>query len=212
MYFSRIELDAQRRDTVRALTSPHVMHAAVENCFPEKPDTAQRRLWRTDQLCDRLYLMLISPQIPNFTDFSKQFCREGQQGETKQYDDMLSRIRTEQWWGFRLRANPVHSVKDETSSAKRGKVYAHVTTRQQKDWLLKKAPACGFALDEEMFDVVQSEHIRFQRQGIDVTLGIAAFEGVLKVTDSSLFTKALTEGIGRAKAYGCGLLTIARRP
>ena len=36
------------------------------------------------------------------------------------------------------------------------------------------------------------------------------YEGVLTVTDTELFCKALTEGIGRGKAYGMGLLTVAR--
>ena len=43
-----------------------------------------------------------------------------------------------------------------------------------------------------------------------VTLRKAIFEGVLRVTDAELFTRTLTEGIGRAKAYGNGLLTLRR--
>ena len=35
------------------------------------------------------------------------------------------------------------------------------------------------------------------------------YEGSLTVTDADLFRKALTEGIGREKAFGMGLLTIA---
>jgi CRISPR system Cascade subunit CasE len=38
---------------------------------------------------------------------------------------------------------------------------------------------------------------------------VAVFEGVLQISDESLFKAALTNGIGRAKAYGCGLLTLA---
>ena len=34
------------------------------------------------------------------------------------------------------------------------------------------------------------------------------FEGVLHVDDVCLFKKALTEGIGRSKVYGMGMLTI----
>jgi CRISPR system Cascade subunit CasE len=217
MYLSRIEMDTRRRETMRALSSPHVLHAAVENCFFDesdnaKPGNAGRNLWRTDRLRDKLYLLLLSPQIPDFAPFARQFCDDGRQGETKPYDGFLGRIKEEQRWRFRLRANPVHSVpneKDEAGTSARGKVYAHVTPRQQKAWLAEKAPRCGFALDEEMYEVVQSEQIRFRREGKYVTLGIAAFEGTLQVKDLTLFTRSLTEGIGRAKAYGCGLLTIA---
>ena len=39
----------------------------------------------------------------------------------------------------------------------------------------------------------------------------AAFEGKLKVEDTTAFKDALVNGIGREKAYGMGLLTIAGR-
>jgi CRISPR system Cascade subunit CasE len=42
-----------------------------------------------------------------------------------------------------------------------------------------------------------------------VELGVAVFEGALTVTDAGRFVAALSQGIGRAKAYGCGLLTVA---
>nr|WP_246421854.1 type I-E CRISPR-associated protein Cas6/Cse3/CasE [Nocardiopsis mwathae] len=36
-----------------------------------------------------------------------------------------------------------------------------------------------------------------------------SYDGRLIVTDPAAFTAALKEGIGRAKAYGCGLLSLA---
>jgi CRISPR system Cascade subunit CasE len=39
---------------------------------------------------------------------------------------------------------------------------------------------------------------------------IARFEGVLEVTNPQTFTDALFSGIGPAKAFGCGLLSLAR--
>ncbi|MBB0243412.1 type I-E CRISPR-associated protein Cas6/Cse3/CasE, partial [Streptomyces alkaliphilus] len=50
------------------------------------------------------------------------------------------------------------------------------------------------------------------RKGSRVTLTTATFEGCLRVTDPSLFTDHLLNGIGPAKAYGCGLLTLAPLP
>lgn len=42
-----------------------------------------------------------------------------------------------------------------------------------------------------------------------VTLQTAQFDGVLEVGDASALRRALTEGIGAGKGYGCGLLTLA---
>lgn len=45
MYLTRIALDMKRRETMRALSSPGILHGAVEHCF----DGARARsLWRTD--------------------------------------------------------------------------------------------------------------------------------------------------------------------
>ena len=51
---------------------------------------------------------------------------------------------------------------------------------------------------------------RFPRNGSTVTLATATFEGHLEVTDVAALRHALNHGVGRAKAYGCGLLTLAR--
>ncbi|MFI6713611.1 type I-E CRISPR-associated protein Cas6/Cse3/CasE [Nonomuraea sp. NPDC050478] len=42
-----------------------------------------------------------------------------------------------------------------------------------------------------------------------VVLSTATFEGKLRVTDTAAFTERLLGGIGPAKSYGCGLLTLA---
>jgi CRISPR-associated protein Cas6/Cse3/CasE subtype I-E len=50
------------------------------------------------------------------------------------------------------------------------------------------------------------------RGGKSVTVGRALFEGVLIVRDVDRFVRAIESGIGPAKAYGFGLLSIARLP
>lgn len=46
--------------------------------------------------------------------------------------------------------------------------------------------------------------------GRPVSLLSVTFEGFLTVTDADLFRCTLTEGIGRGKAYGMGMLTVVR--
>ena len=45
--------------------------------------------------------------------------------------------------------------------------------------------------------------------GHRLTFASVLFEGVLEVTDAERFRQALEQGIGSAKAYGFGLLSIA---
>lgn len=49
-------------------------------------------------------------------------------------------------------------------------------------------------------------------KGPSIVLSIATFEGRLTVTDPTALRTALLSGIGPAKSYGCGLLTLAPLP
>jgi CRISPR system Cascade subunit CasE len=209
MYLSRIELNQNRRETTRALSSPHVLHAALEGSFPAQ-GADKRNLWRVDVLGHSLYVLLLSRVKPDFTHIIEQFGwpASDQKWETKDYSAFLSRIQIGQAWRFRLTANPTHSVK--SADGKRGKVVAHITTEYQKKWLISRAEANGFVLEDKGFDVVQSETKTFRRKDKTVTLGVTVFEGLLTVADAELLAAALTGGIGRAKGYGCGLLTLAK--
>ena len=215
MYLSRVELNTSRKSTLTTLASPQKMHATVENSFPTSLGDKKRNLWRIDKLGNALYLLVLSDGKPDFTHIVEQcgWSHSEQNWETKDYTPFLESIKTGQRWQFRLRANPVRSVRQTDTSQKqefanRGKVYAHVTVQQQEHWLLERAVNYGFSLQEGSFHVVQHEVRQFMRQGNRVTLGTATFEGILEVESVELFSHALTQGIGRAKAYGCGLLTI----
>jgi CRISPR system Cascade subunit CasE len=45
-----------------------------------------------------------------------------------------------------------------------------------------------------------------------MTFGDVVFEGRLRVGDAEAFRRALAVGIGSGKAYGFGLLSVARAP
>ena len=70
MYLSRAELDPTRRETMVALISPQKFHGAVENAFA---GARRRRLWRLDQLGEKLYLLLLSEERPDLTALCAQF-------------------------------------------------------------------------------------------------------------------------------------------
>jgi len=89
----------------------------------------------------------------------------------------------------------------------RGKVFAHVTQEQQKQWLLARTEICGFMLEEDAFDVVYTQWKKF-RKGTDgnreVSLRIATYEGVLTISDLERFKQTLLSGIGGKKRMVAG--------
>jgi CRISPR system Cascade subunit CasE len=205
MYLSRIEVNKQRMETKRALLNLQIMHASVKACFPESDG---RILWRADALRHSLYILIVAPIKPDFTAFVRQYGwpESEQTGESRDYKQLLDRIEADSKWRFRLTANPVY--------AGNGKRYAHIAVDEQKKWLTDRAERNGFYLQEYSFDVVSRDTIKFSKgdkgDRHKVTLSRVAFEGDLTVSDIDLFKSALTDGVGRAKAYGCGMLTVAK--
>ncbi|MDD3400135.1 MAG: type I-E CRISPR-associated protein Cas6/Cse3/CasE [Eubacteriales bacterium] len=206
MFLSRVELDPKRRDTMRALASPSMLHGAIETGFMGE---RKRNLWRIDYLGEHCYLMVLSEDEPNFTELTAQFGVK-EDWQTKSYDPLLERITQGQCWQFRLCANPVQS--EPIKGEKRGKIRAHVTQEQQKQWLMERAERYGFLLKTDDFDVVDTRWYRFKKRGQhEITLRTATFEGTLQITNAEQFIQTLINGVGREKAYGCGLLTIAKQ-
>lgn len=216
MYLSRIALNANLRKTMQAFASPRILHGAVEASFQDSVNEKRKRiLWRIDRLKGVYYLLVLSEKQPDFSHIVEQFGHAGNAGqwETKNYSSLLERLKEDQVWQFRLRANPVrNSSMEKKQKTGRGKVFAHVTQIQQKQWLLNRAQTNGFLLTEDSFDVIHSEWKKFTKPGDNkhvVSLRVVDFEGLLTITDGECFRKTLLTGIGRGKAYGCGLLTIA---
>jgi CRISPR system Cascade subunit CasE len=96
------------------------------------------------------------------------------------------------------------------------------TEAQQLEWLRRKGAAHGFeVLSVRASDAVpnirvsegpKSRGFRLnEKTGTKTPLTFASvfFEGVLRVTDPQAFRLALERGIGSAKAYGFGMLSIA---
>lgn len=208
MFLSQIHLDVTKRHTLQMMNSPSKIHGAVQQCFP---GIKERCLWRIDRIKDNYYLFILSSSKPDAASFIERYCedRNEVQFKCKEYDILLDQITDGLSLRFRLAANPVKSLSSDQPN--RGKVLAHVTFQQQKDWLCRQAERCGFLLDPNQFEVIKSDWKNFRKSdGNKVSLKVTTFEGVLTVANQEKFRDVLTHGIGRGKAYGCGLLTVMR--
>lgn len=74
-------------------------------------------------------------------------------------------------------------------------------------WFMDKATAWGFAVPELSLQVAEITVDRFKAKET-VTLGKARLTGMLHVTDRQRFVQSVCQGIGRGRAFGCGLLQI----
>lgn len=229
MYLSRVFLNPLRRATRDIVASPQRMHAAVLGGFAADPSTdGGRVLWRLDRAAHRLELYVVSVDRPDFVHLVENAGWSTSQPDVGDYDRFLNRIAVGQRFIFRLRANTVRSTKDGVGERERGRVVNVGSRQHQEGWLLARAASIGFAIPDDPADITTSdgevlgrrnlvltsrETMRFTRRSDgtrrDVTLSTAQFDGVLEVTEPDALRKALCAGIGRGKAYGCGLMTLA---
>lgn len=140
----------------------------------------------------------------------------------------LQRIKEGRILAFRLRANPTKRV-GASDDAMKGKRVELSREEEQVAWLAAKGRgdrsgvSGGFELIHAMREEGQSLLVRvavrpegklFGRKkdmaGKQVMTHFSVvFEGLLRVTDDEAFLRTLQDGIGPAKAYGFGLLSIA---
>ena len=126
-----------------------------------------------------------------------------------QYGEVRSQLLPENFldhhqYRFRLIVNPTR--RDSAS-----KKLIPVRGREAiVNWFMERAEAnWGFVVDPQCLQVERVEVQRFtEKGGREVTLAQAHLAGVLRVSDATDFRNSFSRGIGRGRAFGCGLLQI----
>ncbi|WP_395141478.1 type I-E CRISPR-associated protein Cas6/Cse3/CasE, partial [Armatimonas sp.] len=217
----------QVESDLRAL---YELHRTLSHAFPELPHplvgsaTAQqaadearkevRCLFRVEESPRHGTVILVQSRVE--PDWEKLTAQHPTyllaSAEVKQWEPKLARDTPLR---FRLRANP--TVKRE------GKRLPLRTEEQQLEWIGRQASSHGFSLPLKEFrrrdgsaltlpyaEVIEQEAQKHHRAESRTTHHAVLFEGVLTVTDTALFAEALAAGIGAAKGFGFGLLSVAR--
>lgn len=135
---------------------------------------------------------------------------------------------------FRLRANPTVSSKTAESSDTRGQrhdVMMHAKKCAQAEgvtdplmlkqhmeqaalnWLVKdeRAARLGIRFDTQPAVMAYNQHKTSKKtQQPTISYSTVDYEGVFTVTEPELLLNQIAQGIGRAKAFGCGLMLLRR--
>lgn len=191
------------------------MHAAVMSSFPTGAEQGSdgRVLWRVDTDDARTLLYVASPTEPCFRHLQDQAgWSTSVTWASRAYAPLLDRLREGQAYAFRLTANPTRVV---THADGRKRRVGYLRESDQLAWLLGKAAEMGVTFGRGNSPGIALRQARsrdFNRKGGTVTVMQATFEGPLVVQDPAALRRSLVQGVGRAKAYGCGLLTLAGLP
>ena len=228
MYFSRLTLKPGRyymNQYMIDFGNIYNEHRKVWKFFPQDAGAKRDFLYRRNDKIDLPQYYILSGREP-----------VNEQGiwtiETKEF---MPVIRKGDCYSFSLRVNPVVTKKMDSNDSKkrrRDDIYMEALARYDEispelrptnneilvesgiKWITEKASAYGFLVKENEAIVEGYRHIEGIKGKGDhnIQLGVIDYSGLLHVADEELFvSKALKQGIGKAKAFGCGLLLIKKR-
>ena len=224
MYFSRITLnpDTDHRQLASVLCEDSYReHQVLWRLFDGHPDARRDFLYRQIIEHGLMKYYVLSQRIP--VDNTGLWHVD----TPKVYNPQIS---NGQQLFFMLRANPV-----VTTTATSGKQQRHDVVMQEKQrigyrripaaarpslqqlvqqsgirWLSERMARNGFSLEPGQVSAegYQQHRFRIKRQKPYIRYSTVDFQGLLTVTNTDRFRGALFSGIGKSKAFGCGLLLI----
>jgi CRISPR system Cascade subunit CasE len=212
VYLTQLILNPRSRRARAELTQPYEMHRTLMRAFGDDL-TDERVLYRVD--IDRTtgtpLVLVQSCNEPDWSFLEKTDSYLLDNGDEENPTQKRFSIDTSKGQAlvFRLRANP--TVK------RNGKRLGLFDEQDQLAWLQRKAEQGGFQI---LSATVRPEGLE-QRQkhdkdkqhgtgeSVSMTHYAVRFDGHLRVTDPELFAATIAAGIGPAKAFGFGLLSVA---
>lgn len=227
LYLSKLPINVYSREFRRDYADVRQMHRTVMSGYPDlSEDSPARRsyavLWRLDRTYRGFVQYVQSLYKPDWGRLPGDYLTEPAQVRSLQ--PVLDAIEPGRRFAFRLVGNPVRTIArppghPQAESGKRthGIKVPLRNPQQQLEWLIRKGEQHGFVIPlatNGRPDVAPSPCLTLtgqKRAGErgPITIEPIRFEGHLIITDAAAFTDALRTGIGRGKAYGCGLISLA---
>ena len=221
MYLSRLILNPRSRQVRSELARPYEMHRTLLNAFPQGEVHVERTaedaiglLYRIDEdaRTGDLHLLVQSQRPPAWTLLADHdyLLPVADNPATR---EVSLHLQPGQILAFRLRANPTRRL--SAGKGNKGKRIGIYKEEEQKAWLQRKGEQHGFGVlqvqisREEMIkraDAIPDK----MGNAHDLKLSSVQFDGILRVVDAERFVQAIGAGIGSGKAFGFGLLSVAR--
>ncbi|SHG62758.1 type I-E CRISPR-associated protein Cas6/Cse3/CasE [Streptoalloteichus hindustanus] len=223
MFLTKLTVNVTSREFRRDFADVHDMHRTVMSGFPEVTSENPARLshgvlWRLDGTQSGFLLYVQSHTQPDWGRLPAGYL--AQPAEIRSIQPVLDAVTAGRRFAFRLVANATRAIKSDPlpDGEVRAMRVPHRKPEKQIEWLARQGERHGFVIPlatNGQPDLAPSPcrplrgRIR-QTSGNQITIEPVRFDGRLIVTDPDAFSAALRDGVGRAKAYGCGLLSLAR--
>ena len=176
--------------------NPYEIHRLLWNFFPGMPDGDRSFLFRVTNARrgEPLHVLMQSFIAPD-TNVRLNRCVLLR---TKEFKPSFQESACYQ---FLLCANPIKRLMKERCRV------PLIDENQLFEWLGHKLQD---AAELEFADISEKRNLYFRKKGEAGKITIVTFLGVLKVLNCEKMIGLLENGIGPAKAFGCGLLSLAK--
>lgn len=178
------------------------LHKVLWRLFPEKMERSFLFLFEKDILNQGFRILLQSSEKPQYENTSMsgiQILRESKEISGLQFSHG-------QLLKFKLVANPTKKIKDSDCSERSIRVPL-ITFESQQEWLERKFLGIARLIETRIEPV---EPIFFSKKDMHGKIQPMKYFGALEVINPVVFKELMINGIGPAKAFGCGLLQVAR--
>lgn len=216
MFLSRLLLNPRSLHVARDLGDIVELHRSVMCAFPsrdgESPRSALGVLFRVEARSSPAELLVQSLVPPDWTQLADGYLLHH---EHREADRLLAAATKGRRLRFRLVANPSRKTaahRPDEPPPRNSRRVSLTSDEERHRWLTGRGNRDGFRLVDDSASgvrIVALPPSAGRRGPSTVHVHPTLFEGALEVRDPVRFTQALREGIGPAKAYGCGLLSIA---
>jgi len=204
---SELLLNCMDRGTSRLIADPYKLHAALMTAFPQGQGGGRILFRQEAPLPESLWIQVIvqSTTSPHWSPLLESHANVAR-ARTK---EVTPTFRKGQRLRFRLRANP--------TVTRNGNRFGLVGEPDQRAWLENRAAEFGFILDH--YRVIDEGMISSYKRADDgeeskgwrrMSFRAVRYEGLLTVRDETRLHETVGKGIGPAKGFGCGLLSLAR--
>lgn len=199
MYLSKIMISGA------ACRNPYEIHRVLWTLFPENPDASRDFLFRVGH-SDRnqAEILMQSGREP------EQLSLNARVLGCKEYPLAL---KAGQRLRFLVVANPIKMINDEAGrknpdgEPKKCRVPL-IREDDQRKWIERKLQGAA-SLENLLIEPISLLRFRKAKENRAGKIQPVSFQGILRVEDSEAMLAAIRSGIGPAKAFGCGLLSLA---
>ncbi|GAA3739301.1 CRISPR system Cascade subunit CasE [Spinactinospora alkalitolerans] len=208
-WLTQITLNQRHPGIAKQITDANRLHQELMFLAPddlgERPRSAAGLLYRLEETPAGVKILVQTHTQPRLDRLTNGFAATI---VTRELTPLLKNLSTGAHVRYRIAANPTQRVGNSTTDPRRKGKLTVLTGERGELWWLARATTNGlhpFSLTQSRLPDICAGKTRH---------AATRFDGVGVVTDADLLRQAILNGIGRAKSYGCGLLSLgpAQRP